>query len=144
MREKKKFLLEPSPMPPKQYYYYSMNTTTSQAATDDHNGVDLVSFLIMFAAEDFETGCTTIAITARVLFCLEVGFIALWYTEMNGAIPVAVTRSWATLPIGVSRLESSVHSSLGVVSWGGKGDGASGKDSSDGNEELHSITKHKK
>ena len=102
-----------------------------------------ISFqLIMFAAEDFEAGRTTIAITARVLFCLEVGFIALWYTEMNGAIPVAVIRSWATLPIGVSRLESSVHSSLGVVSWGGKGDG--GKDSSDGNEELHSVTKNKK
>ena len=46
------------------------------------------------------------------------------------------------MSIGVSRIEISVLSSLGVISWGGKGDG--GKGSSDDNEELHSVKKYKK
>ena len=53
---------------------------------------------------------------------------------MSDAAPIAATRGRATLSIGVS---SSVFSSLGVISWGGKGDG--GKGSSDDNEELHSV-----
>ena len=53
---------------------------------------------------------------------------------MSDAAPIAATRGRATLSIGVS---SSVFSSLGVISWGGKGDG--GKGSSDDNEELHSL-----
>jgi hypothetical protein len=48
----------------------------------------------MFAAEDFEAGRTTIAITARVLFCLKVRFIAVWCAVTSIAIPVAVIRSW--------------------------------------------------
>ena len=112
---------------------------TSQTATAGHMpvGVDLVSC----AAEDFEAGHTTRAITTRVIFCVEEGFIAGWYAEIRGAGPVAAIRSRATLPIAVSRLESSVLSSRGVFSWGGMRDG--GKGSSD-NEELHSIKKNNK
>ena len=91
------------------------------------------------AAEDFITGRTTSAITASVLFCLVVGFIAGRYAETGGAVPVAATRSGATLSVAVS---STVLNSLGVISWSGKGD--SGKGSSDDNEELHSVKKNKK
>ena len=80
----------------------------------------------MMAAEDFEAGRTTFAITARVIFCLEVGFVAGWCAKTRVAAPVAATRSGATLPIAVSRLESSVLNGFGVISWGGKGDGGKG------------------
>lgn len=96
----------------------------------------------MFAAEDFVAADTTFAITARVIFCLEVGFIARWQAEARGAVPVAATRSGATLPIGVSRIENGVLTSLGVISWGGKGDASGGQGSSDENEEFHSVTRN--
>ena len=76
MKKKKKKTSRklPNELPPKQSYPLHDCHQTSQAATAGHKGVDLVS--IMFAAEDFIAAHTTIAITASVFSCLEVGFIA--------------------------------------------------------------------